>query len=423
MPRWIVWLLVATSVWCFAVDPAFAGKRVALVVGNSAYEHVSGLPNPTRDAADVAAALRGIGFAVKELQNAGRNDFAAALSDFSDTAAGADFAIVYYAGHGIEVDRQNYLIPVDARLATDRRLRFEALSLDDVLAALDGVKGIRMVLLDACRNNPFASSMTMTSASRTIGRGLSRVEAANGTVISFAAKEGTTAADGDGRNSPFTAALLANITKPGLEIQFLLRKIRDSVMTSTNGAQEPYISASLSGDEIYLVPPLPKIDTPEVAAPPVAPTAPVVPQVPATSTTVQDDWDAVKKSDSEIVLRAFIEKHADDRLYRSLAEERLSKLKSQQTRLPNPVLPEVKPKKQEMKTVTPIPTTKNIPIAKAKSPAQAALGPRPNATGYCWSLKKKHVLTMGFESSSKKQTKYGLIECYSEKSGLRGAWK
>ncbi len=256
MPRWLIWLVAVLVVWCWALDPAFAGKRVALVVGNGAYQHVAGLPNPTRDAADLANALRGIGFEVKELENADKVAFEAALSDFSDAAAGADFAIVYYAGHGIEVDRQNYLIPVDAKLATDRRLRFEALSLDDVLGALDGVKGIRMVLLDACRNNPFSASMTMTSASRSIGRGLSRVEAASGTVISFAAKEGTTASDGDGRNSPFTAALLANISEPGLEIQFLLRDVRDRVLSATNGAQEPFISASLPREAVYLVPPL-----------------------------------------------------------------------------------------------------------------------------------------------------------------------
>lgn len=256
MPRWTAVLLAVMAFWCSTLESAVAGSRTALVIGNGAYHHVSHLPNPTRDAGDMAAALRSIGFSVKELQNVGKNDFEAALSDFSEEAVGADFAIVYFAGHGIEVNHQNYLIPTDARLETDRRLRFEAISLDHVLGTLDDVDGIRMVLLDACRNNPFAASMRMSSPTRSVGRGFSPVEAVvSGTVISYSAKAGTVAADGTGRNSPFAAALLANITKPGLEIQFLLREVRDHVLTLTDGAQEPFISASLGREAIYLVPP------------------------------------------------------------------------------------------------------------------------------------------------------------------------
>ena len=256
MLRWLAGLLAVLAIWHTMLDPALAGARVALVIGNGAYEHVSGLPNPTRDAADMAIALRSIGFEVTELQNAGKNAFEAALDDFSEAAAGADFAIIYFAGHGIEVDHQNYLIPTDAELATDRRLRREAISLDEVLETLEGVEGIRMVLLDACRNNPFAASMKVTSASRSIGWGFSPVEAAvNGTVISYSARAGTVAADGAGRNSPFATALLANITRPGLEINFLFREVRDSVLTATHGVQEPYFAFSLSRKAVYLVPP------------------------------------------------------------------------------------------------------------------------------------------------------------------------
>lgn len=235
--------------------PAPQRKRIALVIGNGAYEHVTGLTNPTRDAAAVAETLRRIGFSVMELENLGKTSFEEALANFSEQAAGADFAIFYYAGHGMEVDRQNYLIPVDAKLETDRRLRFETLSLDDVLSTLDGVHGIRMVLLDACRDNPFSSIMKKTTANRSIGRGLSRVEAADGTVISFSAKEGSVALDGNGDHSPFTAALLKHMADPGLEIQFLMRTVRDDVRAATKGEQEPYISASLPRQAIYLVPP------------------------------------------------------------------------------------------------------------------------------------------------------------------------
>ncbi len=250
--RILVSLLVL--IW-LASAPALAEKRVALVIGNSDYQHVQRLPNPVNDAADMAKALRNIGFDVTELGNLGRDDFEKALANFSDNAAGADLAVVYFAGHGIEVDRQNYLIPVDAVLETDRRLRFEAVNLDDVLGALDDVRGVRVVLIDACRNNPFSASMKLSKASRSVGRGLARIEAATGTVISFASKEGTIAADGAGRNSPFTAALLANIEEPGLEIQFLMRKVRDGVLAATGNEQEPFISASLSSEAIYFVPP------------------------------------------------------------------------------------------------------------------------------------------------------------------------
>lgn len=248
-------VLLLVTIWMFLNSPALAAGRMALVIGNSDYQHVSQLPNPKRDASDIASTLRDIGFTVTELYDADHAALQEALGTFSETAAGADMAIVYYAGHGIEVNKVNYLIPVDASLATDRRLRFETIALDDVLGAMEGVSGLKMILVDACRNNPFSASMKVTKASRSVGRGLAAVEAAAGTVIAYSAKEGTVASDGTGRNSPFASALLASIDKPGLEVQFLLREVRDSVLTETKGEQEPFISASLPRDPIYLVPP------------------------------------------------------------------------------------------------------------------------------------------------------------------------
>jgi hypothetical protein len=230
------------------------GKRVALAIGNSAYEHVARLPNPANDAADVGAALARLGFTVRTVENQGRNALRDALAEFSNDALGADVAVVYYAGHGMEVDRQNYLIPVDARLETDLRIRFETIPLDDVMAALDGARGLRLVLLDACRNNPFAASMRITTASRSIGRGLSRVEPVVGTLVSFAAKEGTTAADGGARNSPYAAALLAYVEQRGVEVNKLFRLVRDRVLAATGGQQEPYTYGSTPAADIYLKP-------------------------------------------------------------------------------------------------------------------------------------------------------------------------
>ncbi|MEC9343466.1 MAG: caspase family protein [Pseudomonadota bacterium] len=233
--------------------PTPPGKRVALVIGNSAYENVRHLVNPEHDAGDLAALLASLGFEVDELHDLGRVAMEEALGAFSDKSTDAEIAIVFFAGHGVEVDHRNYLIPVDAVLETVRRIPFETVSLDHVMAALDGVKGLRIVLLDACRNNPFVARAA--GASRSLGRGLSGVEAASETLVSFSAKEGSVASDGVGRNSPYTAALLENFRQPGLEIGLLFRKVRDSVLAATDLEQEPYISTSLSSDPIYLVPP------------------------------------------------------------------------------------------------------------------------------------------------------------------------
>ncbi|MGE3830754.1 MAG: caspase domain-containing protein [Parvibaculaceae bacterium] len=230
-------------------------KRIALVVGNSNYRNVSALRNPANDAHDVAVLLKRIGFTVKELHDLDKDAFEEALSAFAEESIGSDLSMLYYAGHGIEVDKRNYLIPIDAKLKTDKRLRFEAIALDDILDLLDGVKGVRFVFLDACRNNPFAEGMRRV-ATRSVGRGFVGIEAPYGTVVSYSAKEGTVANDGSGRNSPFTAALLSHLAEPGLEIQFMLRRVRDSVRDVTDGEQEPFISASLPGEEIYLVPPV-----------------------------------------------------------------------------------------------------------------------------------------------------------------------
>ena len=235
---------------------AIAAKRVALVIGNSSYQHVTRLPNPANDATDIAAALKRLGFDVRKESNLNYGGLRRALRDFSRLAARAEFAIVYYAGHGMEVNKHNYVIPVDAELKSDLDIEYEAVPLDLVMNAVDGARKLKLVLLDSCRNNPFAASMKMASGKRSIGRGLARVEPEVGTLVSFAAKEGTTADDGEGRNSPYTAALLQHLEEPGLEINFLFRKVRDSVMTATNERQQPFTYGSLPGKRIYLSAPV-----------------------------------------------------------------------------------------------------------------------------------------------------------------------
>src|SRR6187399_3480576 len=198
------WALAAAA-FLLVSEPAFAEKRVALVLGNSNYQNVAPLANPVNDGAKIAATLKDAGFDVVD----SRRDLPAAetrraLRDFADRARDADIAVVYYAGHGIEVDGANYLIPVDAKLERDTDVYDEALSLDRVLVAVEPAKQLRLVILDACRDNPFGKTMKRTVASRGIGRGLAQVEPTSpNTLVAYSAKAGLTALDGDGKNSPF----------------------------------------------------------------------------------------------------------------------------------------------------------------------------------------------------------------------------
>ena len=199
-------LVLALSIYSSA---ALAEKRVALVVGNGAYHHAAPLPNPTRDANAIAQMFQVAGFDTVLLRNdVGNLDFKRALRDVFAVARGADIAVVFFAGHGIQIADQNYLIPVDAKLAQDYDAMDEAISLDRVIEAIEPAARLRLVVLDACRDNPFLVKMQRRGATRQIvSRGLSKVEPAlNNTLIAYAAKAGSTAEDGAGEHSPFTMA-------------------------------------------------------------------------------------------------------------------------------------------------------------------------------------------------------------------------
>ena len=214
--------------------------------------HAPRLANPIHDAADIGAPLGRLGFAVTKLENAGKVALERGLQTFSRAASGAEAAMVFYAGHGIEVDKRNFLVPVDARLLSDREVEFETVLLDLVGRAVEGASGLGLVILDACRDNPFAASMRRTGAKRSIGRGLARVEPSGEMLVAYAAKEGTLASDGAGRNSPYTRALLAHLEEPGLEVGLMFRKVRDAVLEATGNKQEPFVYGSLSSKGAYL---------------------------------------------------------------------------------------------------------------------------------------------------------------------------
>jgi uncharacterized caspase-like protein len=232
----IGWMMLAMMA---GLVPAHAEKRVALVVGNSEYRNVAQLPNPANDATAVATLLKGAGFDKVDLRlNQGISDLRRAVGDFADVAADADIAVVYFAGHGIEIDGSNFIIPVDASLARDFDVEDEAVPLDRLLKAIEPARRLRLVILDACRDNPFARTMRRTVASRSVGRGLGRVEpSTSDTLIAFAAKAGSTALDGEGQNSPFTAALLRHVATPGLDIRLAFGQVRDDVMDITHRKQ------------------------------------------------------------------------------------------------------------------------------------------------------------------------------------------
>lgn len=238
------------------LDAQSLGRRVALVIGNSNYAAVAALPNPIRDASALAEELRQLGFAsVTLLTDLSKGAMERALIDFADEAQGADWALVYYAGHGLEMEGENYLVPIDAELKQDRHVKLEAISLDEVMDTVRGAKTLQLAILDACRNNPFLQQMTRTLSTRAATRGLARIEPTGAELVVYAARDGQVALDGDGENSPFVTALLQHLGEPGVEINLMFRKVRDSVMAATNNAQQPYTYGSLPGTELYFVPP------------------------------------------------------------------------------------------------------------------------------------------------------------------------
>jgi uncharacterized caspase-like protein len=303
--------------WCFSGSPALAEKRVALIIGNSSYEKVARLGNPSNDAGLVAETFKAAGFDNVDLRRDLKvNDMRRALRDFVDQSRDADVAVVYYAGHGIEVDGVNYLIPVDAVLDRDIDIYDEALSLDRVLVSLEPAKKLRLVILDACRDNPFTRSMKRTIAARAIGRGLAKVEPTNpNTVIAFASKAGSTASDGDGKNSPFTAALVNHVTKPGLDLRKAFGYVRDEVLKSTGNRQEPYLYGSLGGDDFPLVP-----------AQPVATGPQADPQ-----TAVRRDYELALQLGSRDGWEAFLRTYPDG-FYADLAKGQLKKIAAEEAR-------------------------------------------------------------------------------------------
>lgn len=290
------------------------GRKVALIIANSNYAQAGSLANPANDARLIADSARRAGFdSVVLAPNLGLTAFQRALRDFRAQAQGAQVAMVYYAGHGIEGGGKNWLIPVDAGLSSDLDLPYEAIDLDRVMEALSGAR-VRMVVLDACRNNPFGRSWR--SGSRAVNRGLAQIDADDVLVI-YAAAPGQTASDGTGGNSPFATSLARRLAQPDLPIQLLGGAVRDDVLASTGGEQRPFVSASITGTPVYLV----------ATAPAAAPAQATAPPPPTVDTATLDalTWQGAVNANSASAFAEYKQQFPQGRFAR-LADENIARL-------------------------------------------------------------------------------------------------
>jgi WD40 repeat protein len=342
---------------------AFAEQRVALVMGNAVYQHAPRLSNTVNDASLMAETFRKAGFAVVEA----RNDLSAmemrrTLRDFSAKARNADIAVVYYAGHGIEISGNDYLIPVDAQLENDTDVYDETVGLERVLELIEPAKWLRLVILDACRDNPFSQTMKRSYASRAVGRGLAKVEPSSpNTMVAFAAKAGFTALDGSGRNSPFATALANHLTTPGLDLRKAFGYVRDEVLSATGNKQEPFIYGSLGGDDVVLAP---------VAAAPAPPPAPSV----SPEASAMRDYEFAERVGTKEAWDLYIATHPNG-FYTDLARVQRNKLAAMARPAPGPAEiatpPEKKPPAPPQEVAKPVAPPKRAAAPPTAPPFEA----------------------------------------------------
>jgi uncharacterized caspase-like protein len=297
------WILITSLLWAvsMALSPAMAQeRRVALVVGNAAYKS-SPLQNPVNDSRAVSESLRKLGFDVVERQNVGREGFAMAVREFGDKLRGASVGLFYFAGHGLQVKGRNYLVPVDADIAREDEVPYRSLDVNEVLDKMDSARtAVNLVVLDACRNNPFARSFKSAQT------GLAQMDAPTGTLIAFATAPGSVAQDGEGSNGLYTGALLKHIAAPGLAVEQMFKRVRVDVVNASKNQQVPWESSSLNRDFAF---------------------ANAVPAKPAAATVASNSaatvatelaldlafWDAVKDSRSPADYRAYLEQYPNGR--------------------------------------------------------------------------------------------------------------
>jgi uncharacterized caspase-like protein len=324
-------LTVILSLICmvFTANAAKADRRVAFVVGNGAYKNVAQLPNPPVDAKAMAGVLRNVGFEVVEGTNLTRDKMTERLLEFGKKAQGADVAVFFYAGHGIAIAGTNYLLPIDADIKSEMDVKLgAAINIDLTLDQTMSDAKVKLVFLDACRDNPFAAKIKSNSATRSVSvqTGLAEMKSGEGTLIAFATGPGQTALDGqEGANSPFTRALISHITTPGVEIQQAMTEVRAQVNEETNKGQLPWGHTNLIG-AVYLN------GTAKPAATAAAPAAGSAPAAVASSGSPGTDvelefWRSVKESNKPEELNAYLTNYPNGQ-FKSLALARIASLES-----------------------------------------------------------------------------------------------
>jgi len=304
-------LILVAVLALLAVAPASASERVALVIGNSAYSFAPELKNPRNDAEALATSLNHLGFRVIKGIDADRFTMRTLVRAFSSEMKGAKIALFYYAGHGLQLNGKNYLIPVDAKLESEVDLDFEAMDVNFVLRQMERDDRVNIVLLDACRNNPLSDKLARSMGARSVylGRGLARIETGVGSLVAFSTQPGNVALDGTGEHSPFAEALIDNIEAPGVDIELLMRRVREEVIKVTDGRQVPWTNSSLVGDKVVLntgfdaAKPVISEPVPQ-AAPPVPPAAN------GSAAEIEITfWNTVRNSGNPALIKAYLQKY------------------------------------------------------------------------------------------------------------------
>ena len=295
---------------------ATTGDRVALVIGNSNYRFAGELINPKNDANDIAVAFEAVGFHVIKGIDLDKAGMDRTIRKFARALSRAKTGAFFYAGHGIQVDGRNYLVPVDAKLEDTTGIDFELVRADVVQRAMERATQTNLIFLDACRNNPLARNLAraMGTRSASIGRGLASIESGAGTIISFATQPGNVALDGQGRNSPYTKSLLRHIRMPGEDISSILIRVRNSVMQDTQNKQVPWEHTALRARFYFIDPPQPKTISAQGSTPP--------------TNDAARAWSVTKDSKSVAILKEFARQYPKT-VYAALAGVRIKELNQQ----------------------------------------------------------------------------------------------
>jgi uncharacterized caspase-like protein len=334
--------LMAVLPMIFALS-ASAETRVALVIGNAAYTHAPALANPKNDAEGVAASLKRLGFEVLAGTDLDKPSMDRLMQAFADKLEKAEVALVFYAGHGLQVNGRNYLVPVDGKLDKESDLVFQATALDTLQGLMEQGPRTSIMILDACRDNPLARNLarTMGTRSTSIGRGLGATQAGVGTLIVYATQPGNVALDGEtGANSPFTAALLTHLETKGLEVRQVLTRVRQAVIEKTRGKQVPWDSSSLTGDFFFVAPPAARETPPAETKPPATP-PPAATDTPPRGPSAESEnlfWQSIQNSKNAADFKAYLEKYPAG-TFAALAKIRIAELEKAAVVAPPAVTP------------------------------------------------------------------------------------